>query len=154
MIIAKSSPNESENAVPTTAISEKVKISKEILEQAVPCSAKPNNSTRNPNGGGITLVNSKCGVRIEFSKTILNELGNPEKVEFLFTDEDLILKKSTEENAFLLRGMSSRKVIYSAELVHEIIETYSLDFSEHSCHSFSEFAKIDGIDDAVAIKMA
>lgn len=58
MIIAKSSPNESENAVPTTAISEKVKISKEILEQAVPCSAKPNNSTRNPNGGGITLVNS------------------------------------------------------------------------------------------------
>lgn len=153
MIISKDSSNENENAVPTALIPEKVKISKEILEQAVPCSAKPNNSTRNPNGGGITLVNSKCGVRIEFSKTILNALGNPEKVEFQFTDEDLILKKSTEENTLLLRGMSSRKVIYNAELVHEIIDMYSLDFSEHSCHSFSEFAKIDGIDDAVAIKM-
>jgi hypothetical protein len=95
----------------------------------VPCAAKPNASSRTSNGGGITIVNSKNGKRVEFSKAILNSLYNPETVTIFFLDEELIIMNATEKSAFPIRTMGARKVIYNAALVHEIQDRYSLDFS-------------------------
>ncbi len=127
--------------------------SKEMFDKAVPCAAKPNISTRSGSGGGIAIVNSKNGIRVEFCKTILNMLGNPEKVKFLFLDDCLAIQNSSDNNAFHIRPMGARKVIYSADLVKELTEKYSLDFSDCCCKSFSEYNAIEGVENAVAIQM-
>ena len=127
--------------------------SKEMFEKAVPCAAKPNISTRSGSGGGIVIVNSKNGIRVEFCKAILSILGNPERVTFLFLDDSMIIKNSADNNGFHIRPMGVRKVIYSADLVKEVTEKYSLDFSSCCCKSFSEYNTFEGVDNAVAIQM-
>jgi len=126
---------------------------KDILASAVPCRAKPSISARTSNGGGITIVNCKCGVRIEFSKTILNELDYPEKVSFSFLDDMIIITNNVEDGSFFIRPMGTRKVLYNASLVHEITEKYSLDFTNCSCISFSDYRYIENVENTVAISI-
>lgn len=120
---------------------------KDILQSATPCNAKPNTVSRGENRGGISIINSKNGKRVEFSKAVSDSLGNPEKVNFLFTDDCLIIQASTD-NGFILKTSGSRKFAYSSPIVQEITDKFAMDFSERVCISFSDYTEVD--DESVA----
>lgn len=115
----------------------------DILKEATVCNAKP--SISSSQNGGIRIVNSKNGKRLEFSKRILSALNNPKGIKLLFKNQYLILK-ATEKHGFPLRGQN-QNTIYSAALVAEITDKFSLIFSSCTCLSFPRFKMID--DDSV-----
>jgi hypothetical protein len=119
-----------------------IKNVKDILQNATPCNAKPNSVSRGENRGGISIINSKNGKRVEFSKAVSDALGNPEKVNFLFTDDCLIIQASTD-NGFILKTSGGRKLAYSSAIVQEITNKFSMDFSERVCISFSDYTEAD-----------
>lgn len=122
-----------------------------LLEGASPCNAKPKPSLCNKGSSCISIINSSCGKRIEFSHQLLTALNEPNNVEVLFNKGFLIIK-STDEPVFLLRKMGAKRGIYSAGLVKEITERFNLDFSNRTCISFSEYTLISNeTNTAVAI---
>lgn len=122
----------------------------DILQGASPCNTKPQTSVVRSECGGISIINSNCGKRIEFSKKVLVALGEPENVQLLFNEKYLIIK-SADQQGFSLKKMGARKVIYSAGLVGEVTGKFSLDFSNRTCISFQDYTEInDGSATAVA----
>ena len=113
-----------------------------ILAEATLCNTKPQKSLYRKNCGGISIVNSKCGKRIEFSKSLLTTLNDPENIQVLFNGAYLIIK-ATDKDGFALKKSGTKKVIYSAELVKEISEKFSINFKGHTCVSFSDFKAIN-----------
>lgn len=93
---------------------------------------------------------TKNGKRVEFSKRIYSILGEPTNVTFKMADEYLIIM--TDENGHKINtsDKSSRAVIYNATIVKEILDFYKI---EESCSSYSEVEKIEGFENAVALKM-
>lgn len=120
-----------------------------ILQGASPCSTKPQAPLAKKGGGGISIINSRCGKRIELNKQIVAALNEPQMVQVFFDEQHLILVPA-EQDGFPLKIKGSKRVIYSAGLVQETANKFSLDFSNRSCISFGDFMKIDG-ESAVAI---
>lgn len=128
---------------------EKNALNSNILEGAIACNAKPSKSSAQ--GGGIRIVNSKNGKRLEFSKRILSALNNPKEIKLLFKNQYLILT-ATEKHGFPLKGQN-QNTIYSAALVAEITDKFSLVFSTCTCATFSDYKKINADSLAVAVSM-
>ena len=108
-------------------------------------------STANSRGrrnGGISLIYHKNGKRIEFSQSVLSMLGEPESVAFQLDSNYLVI--SADKNAHKLNVMGKRAVIYNAMLVKEIINFYDI---QESCSSYNEIETIEGLENAVAIKI-
>lgn len=121
-----------------------------IIQGACPCNTKPQTSVVRSECGGISIVNSNCGKRIEFSKKVLVALGEPQNVQLLFNQKYLIIR-AADQQGFPLKKMGARKVIYSAGLVGEVTGKFSLDFSNRTCISFQDYTEInDGSVTAVA----
>lgn len=120
-----------------------------LLTGATPCMAEP--SKASARSGGIRIVNSENGKRLEFSKRILSALNNPKEIKFLFKNHYLILE-ATEKHGFPLKGQK-QNTIYSAALTAEITDKFSLNFSNCTCVTFSDFKKIDVDPLAVAVPM-
>lgn len=103
--------------------------------------------------GGLTIVFHINGKRLMFSKRVLEMLGNPEKVNFAFAGEYLVI--TAEENGkFALRNMSGSQVIYNAPLIREILHHFKIDHGDRFCRTFSEIEEIEGQSNAIAIKMS
>lgn len=123
-----------------------------ILQEAKPCSTKPQAPLGEKGSGGISIINSRCGKRIELNKQIVSALKDPEMVQVLLDEQHLIFVPA-EQDGFPLKVKGSNRVVYSAGLVKEITDKFALDFSNRSCISFHDFVTIDSAS-AVSIAIA
>lgn len=98
--------------------------------------------------GGISLVYHKNGKRIEVSQRVLSMLGEPESVTFQLDNNYLVI--SADKNGHKLNITGKRAVIYNAMLVKEIIKFYDI---QDSCSSYNEIETVEGLENAVAIKL-
>ena len=105
-------------------------------------------NSRGRRNGGISLIYHKNGKRIEFSQSVLSMLGEPESVTFQLDNDYLVI--SADNNGHNLNFTGKRAVIYNASLVSEIRKFYDI---QDSCSSYNEIETVDGLENAVAIKM-
>lgn len=105
-------------------------------------------NSRGRRNGGISLVYHKNGKRIEFSQSVLSMLGEPESVTFQLDRNYLVIL--ADNNGHKLNITGKRAVIYNAMLVKEIIKFYDI---QESCSSFNEIETVEGLENAVAIKI-
>ena len=103
--------------------------------------------------GGITFVYHKNGKRIVFSKRVLSFLGDPDRVQFGFIEGYLVISASENEDGFSLKDMNKSRVIYNAPLIKEILDFFKIPYDESFCKTFSEIEEIEGMENAVALKM-
>lgn len=99
-------------------------------------------------GGDFSIVNNRNGRRIVLSKKVLEILGKPETVQFCYTEREIVFGSLINEqtHSFKINYSGSKGIIYSRELVDEITENFSLDFSKRTMYTFSK-AKLKTIDD-------
>ena len=90
--------------------------------------------------GAISIVNAKTGNRIKIAKECYSAIGNPPKVQFALSDNNLILgeKVLDNNNDFNVKEISGKAIIYSSALVKEITENFNLDFSNRTSLTFSD----------------
>lgn len=105
--------------------------------------------------GGITLVYHDKGKRIELSNRVVQMLKDPVHIKFCFTDKLLILisVNEDEEGANIIKWMNKRKVIYNAKLIKEILEHFKIDYKSKTSFTFNDIEAVNGIDDAIAVKI-
>lgn len=103
--------------------------------------------------GIMSIVNAKTGKRIVFARTLLNTLNNPEKVFISFSNNKLAIAERLPENnnSFTLRYNNRKATIYSTDLTMEMINIFSLDFSDKTTITFTEVEYIEYEDTTVAI---
>ena len=103
--------------------------------------------------GAMSVINSKNGKRVPFSKDVMNELNNPESVSISFSDESLAVAERlpNNNNQLKVKNIGNKGVIYSAGLVSEITDKYGLDFSNRTSITFSEVNYIENNGCTVAI---
>ena len=105
--------------------------------------------------GGMTLVYHDKGKRIELSNRVVQMLKDPAHIKFCFTDKLLILisVNEDEEGANIIKWMNKRKVIYNANLIKEILEHFKIDYKSKTSFTFNDIEAVDGIDNAIAVKI-
>lgn len=103
--------------------------------------------------GVMSIINSKNGKRVTFSKDVINELNNPESVSISFSDESLAVAERlpNNNNQLKIKSIGNKGVVYSAGLVSEITDKYGLDFSIRTSITFSEVNYIENNGCTVAI---
>ena len=109
---------------------------------------KATTNSRGRRSGGISLVYHKNGKRIEFSQSVLSMLGEPESLTFQLDKNYLVILADNKGHKLNITG--KRAVIYNAMLVKEIREFYNI---QESCSSYNEIETVEGIENAVAIKI-
>ncbi|MBQ3564417.1 MAG: hypothetical protein IJA21_07445, partial [Clostridia bacterium] len=74
---------------------------------------------------------------------------------FFFADDNLVLISATEDEkgSNIIKSMLTRKVIYNANLVKEILEHFEIDYKGKNCFTFNEIEAVEGIENAVAVKI-
>ena len=105
--------------------------------------------------GGITLVYHDKGKRVELSNRVVQMFKDPTYIKFFFKDNLLILLSvnEDEDGANLIKSMGTRKVIYNAKLIKEILEHFKIDYKSKTSFTFNDIETINGIDDAIAVKI-
>ena len=105
--------------------------------------------------GGITLVYHDKGKRIELSNRVVQMFKDATHIKFCFTDKHLILisVNEYEDGANIIKCMSNRKVIYNAKLIKEILEHFEIDYNSKTSFTFNDIEAVDGIDNAIAVKI-
>ena len=105
--------------------------------------------------GGITLVYHDKGKRIELSNRIIQMFKDPTHIKFCFNDKLLILLsvKEDADGANVIKCMGTRKVIYNANLIKEILEHFKIDYNSKTSFTFNDIEAVDGIDNAIAVKI-
>lgn len=90
--------------------------------------------------GAISIVNAKTGNRLTIAKECYSAIGNPSKVQFALTDDNLIVGEKVLENNndFNVKESRGKAIIYSSALVKEITENFNLDFSNRTSLTFSD----------------
>ena len=100
--------------------------------------------------GAISIVNAKTGNRITIAKECYSAIGNPPKVQFALSDNNLIVgeKVLDNNNDFNVKENSGKAIIYSSALVKEITENFNLDFSNKTSLTFSDvqYSNTDGVE--------
>lgn len=105
--------------------------------------------------GGITLVYHDKGKRVELSNRVVQMFKDPTHIKFFFKDNLLILLSVNEDTdgANLIKSMGTRKVIYNAKLIKEILEHFKIDYNTKTSFTFNDIEAVDGIDNAIAVKI-
>ena len=105
--------------------------------------------------GGITLVYHDKGKRVELSNRVVQMFKDPTHIKFFFKDNLLILLSvnEDEDGANLIKSMGTRKVIYNAKLIKEILENFKIDYNSKTSFTFNDIEAVDGIDNAIAVKI-
>ena len=109
---------------------------------------KATTNSRGRRSGGISLVYHKNGKRIEFSQSVLSMLGEPESLTFQLDKNYLVILADNKGHKLNITG--KRAVIYNAMLLKEIREFYNI---QESCSSYNEIETVEGLENAVAIKI-
>lgn len=99
-------------------------------------------------GGALSMVNANTGKRIVMSKESYEQLGQPEKVQFALTDEELLIGKTLDNASdnFNVKNYKNKGTIYSVALVKEITEAFGLDYSDRTSITFGEASFINVTD--------
>ena len=105
--------------------------------------------------GGITLVYHDKGKRVELSNRVVQMFKEPTHIKFFFKDNLLILLSvnEDEDGANLIKSMGTRKVIYNAKLIKEILEHFKIDYKSKTSFTFNDIESVDGIENAIAVKI-
>ena len=105
--------------------------------------------------GGITLVYHDKGKRVELSNRVVQMFKDPTHIKFFFKDNLLILLSvnEDEDGANLIKSMGTRKVIYNAKLIKEILEHFKIDYKSKTSFTFNDIESVDGIENAIAVKI-
>ena len=104
--------------------------------------------------GVISIINTeKNGKRIELSKSLMEVLENPKKVQFVLSDNTLAISERITGNdiSFNVKPSGKKGIVYSAKLICEITQNFELDYSEKRCRTFSdvEYVEDDGFQVAL-----
>lgn len=86
----------------------------------------------------LTVVKHKSSTRLTFSPEVIQKIGATENVQVALNPEGIAigLGFTGDENYFPLKKFGKKFNIYSSQLVNEIIDDFSLDFSDVSSISF------------------
>ena len=105
--------------------------------------------------GGITLVYHDKGKRVELSNRVVQMFKDPTHIKFFFKDNLLILLSvnEDEDGANLIKSMGTRKVIYNAKLIKEILEHFKIDYKSKTSFTINDIESVDGIENAIAVKI-
>lgn len=126
----------------------------ELLNTAKPVSAKNiSRSYSSSSYGVLSVINAKTGMRITISKEAYEHIGQPQTVQFLLTDEELIIGKTLSNNSdeFNVKNYKNKGIIYSSSLVKEITDSFNLDYSDRTSITFDKSRFIKGSDDEVIL---
>lgn len=130
---------------------------KEFLNNSKPVSAKNRRRSYSDTIGVLSMVNAKTGMRIVFSKDSYEELGRPDFLQFALTDEELLIGRVLSDNTdkFNVKNCKGKGIVYSASLVKEITEAFSLNYINRTSITFSEARFItEGVDEPIlAVKI-
>lgn len=100
--------------------------------------------------GAISIINAKTGNRVTIAKECYFTIGNPAKLQFALTDNNLIVgeKVLEDNNDFNVKVSKGKAIIYSSALVKEITENFNLDFSNKTSLTFSDvqYSTTDGVE--------
>lgn len=100
--------------------------------------------------GAISIINANTGNRVTIAKECYSAIGNPVKLQFALTDNNLIVgeKVLEDNNDFNVKVSNGKAIIYSSALVKEITENFNLDFSNKTSLTFSDFqySTTDGVE--------
>lgn len=100
--------------------------------------------------GAISIINAKTGNRVTIAKECYSAIGNPAKLQFALTDNNLIVgeKVLEDNNDFNVKVSNGKAIIYSSALVKEITENFNLDFSNKTSLTFSDvqYSTTDGVE--------
>ncbi|ETI90988.1 MAG: hypothetical protein Q607_CBUC00038G0004 [Clostridium butyricum DORA_1] len=129
----------------------------EFLNNSKPVSSKNRSRSYSNCIGAISMVNAKTGMRIVLSAESYEKLGQPNLLQFALTDDELLIGKLLSNNSdkFNVKNYKNKGVIYSASLVKEITEVFSLDYTNRTSITFGEARFItDGVDEPIlAVKI-
>lgn len=113
------------------------------LADARTAQSRDNSKGETAKKGGLSIINAKMGCRITLSSKMFRKLDNPDKVQVLFKEEELIIGNGLpggNEN-YSVRKDGKEKIkgqIYNSHLVKEITAEYKLDFSNRTSITFGE----------------
>ena len=84
--------------------------------------------------GILSVVNSKNGTRLSLSKELYEKIEFPDSVQFGFIENELIVGKTIGDDYtnYDLKSQGAKQIIYCKELISQVTESYSLDFSDRS----------------------
>ncbi len=93
--------------------------------------------------------------RVELSNRVVQMFEDPTHIKFFFKDNLLILLSvnEDEDGANLIKSMGTRKVIYNAKLIKEILEHFKIDYKSKTSFTFNDIEAVNGIDNAIAVKI-
>lgn len=88
--------------------------------------------------GGLSIVSSNVSNRIGLSKAIQKSLPNLDAVQIGYADEFLAISNhlGEEHTDYTLCNSGNNKVIYNTALVNEIIDQFSLCYSDRTSRTF------------------
>ena len=107
------------------------------------------------------VLNQDAGLKMElcknkkimtFGQSILEKLNNPEKVDFAYQGDYLVISAEATSR-YTLRNLRGKKVLYCGKLIREILEHFGIEYDEDFYKAFSEVEKIEGQGNAISIKM-
>lgn len=114
------------------------------LEMFQPALSKTT-SRSNSRVGVMSIVNSNCGKRVTLSAELMDRLNNPYKISMSFSEEYIAVGTllPNNNNQLTIKASGKKGVIYSAGIVSEITDKYSLDFNNRTSITFSEVDYIE-----------
>jgi len=112
---------------------------------------------RKSNGGGgngipalLTLTWHDCGKRISLGRKVFAALGAPGDIQISVNKPFLIIRDGGGAGFQLSQTEKGKPILYNSEVVRQLIETFAIDLSVHSTHSYYEG---EFMDDAYYILM-
>ncbi|MEC0371134.1 hypothetical protein [Paenibacillus chibensis] len=108
--------------------------------------------------GVVTVVSTKGnGKRVAIDQEVINRIGSPKRVQIALSNAAIAIgeKFTSDDNYFNLKQTANKAVIYSSQLVTELMKTFGLDFTNTTSITFQEvdYKKVESRDVAI-IKMS
>lgn len=116
---------------------------------------------RKNNDDYFRFIKTRCWIKDDdFQKqknndiweNVLEKLDNPEKVDFAYKGDYLIISAEATSR-YTLRNLHGKKVLYRGKLIREILDHFEIEYNEDFYKAFSEVEKIEGQGNTVSIKM-
>lgn len=101
-------------------------------------------------GGGtgkpalMTLTWHDCGKRLSLGRKVFTALGAPMDIAISINKPFVVIRDGGGAGFQLSQTAKGKPILYSAEVVRQLIDTFVIDLSVHSTHSYYEGDYIDG----------
>jgi len=103
--------------------------------------SKPN-SVSGSGVGCLTIVNSKKnGKRLEFPKSLIDALGNPDTIQVSCVGKQLCVGVKLPGNgtSYTMKKQRSKRVVYATQLIEEISRDLGISFENRVCVTFYNY---------------